>query len=130
MRKTIVLIAFALSAAVSFSVPCLATDMKDTAPAADNTKMNKEHSKGMTADQQSESKADLKITQNIRRAIVKDKSLSQYAHNVKIITRNGAVTLKGPVNSEKEKKMIEKTAARVAGKGKVTNELEVVSATK
>ena|GEM_PF-2074795 len=91
---------------------------KDSTSAADNTETNKQHSKEMTADQQSESTADRKLSQQIRKAIVKDKSLSQYAHNVKIITRDGAVTLKGPVRSEKEKKAVEKAAAQVAGKAK------------
>jgi hyperosmotically inducible periplasmic protein len=130
MRKVIVLIAFALSAAVCYSTPSPAADKMETAPAADNSKMNKEHSKALTADQQSENKADLKITQNIRRAVMKDKSLSQYAHNVKIITRDGAVTLKGPVRTEKEKKAIEKVAARIAGKENVTSELQVTTAAK
>jgi osmotically-inducible protein OsmY len=58
---------------------------------------------------------------------VKDKSLSTYAHNVKIITQNGQVTLKGPVRSEEEKRAIEAKAAEVAGDSKVTSELDVKS---
>ena len=54
-----------------------------------------------------------------------DKSLSTYARNVKIITRNGQVTLQGPVRSEAEKQMIEKKATEVAGANKVTSELDV-----
>ena len=56
---------------------------------------------------------------------MKDKSLSTYAHNVKIISQNGMVTLKGPVRSEEEKKSIEAKANQVAGEGKVTSELDV-----
>lgn len=56
-----------------------------------------------------------------------DKSLSTYAHNVKIIAQNGMVTLKGPVTSEEEKKTIEAKAAEVVGPEKVTNELQVKS---
>jgi hyperosmotically inducible periplasmic protein len=129
MKKTHMLIACLLAATLGYTAPVSAKESresgKDPAPSADNTKMNKQHSKEMTADQQGQSKADLKLTQDIRKAIIKDKSLSQYAHNVKIITRDGAVTLKGPVRSEKEKKAVEKAAVAVAGKGKITNELEI-----
>jgi osmotically-inducible protein OsmY len=57
--------------------------------------------------------------------LVKDKSLSTYGHNVKVITQNGQVTLKGPVRSDDEKKTIEAMATEVAGENKVTNELNV-----
>ena len=56
---------------------------------------------------------------------MKDKSLSTYAHNVKIITQNGQVTLKGPVRSEDEKRAIEAKATEVAGENKVTSELNI-----
>lgn len=78
-----------------------------------------------TADQQEENRSDRDITQQIRKAIVKDKSLSTYSHNVKIISQNGMVTLKGPVQSEDEKRSVEAKAAEVVGADKVTNELEV-----
>jgi len=65
------------------------------------------------------------MTQQIRRAIIKNKALSTYAHNVKIISRAGSVTLKGPVRTEDEKNIIEKAAAKVAGKDMVSNELTV-----
>jgi osmotically-inducible protein OsmY len=80
-----------------------------------------------TADQQKDNRSDRDITQQVRRAIEKDKSLSAYAHNVKIITQNGQVTLKGPVRSEDEKRAIEAKAAEVAGDNKVTSELDVKS---
>jgi osmotically-inducible protein OsmY len=70
-------------------------------------------------------KSDRDITQQIRKAIVGDKSLSTYAHNVKIITRNGQVTLKGPVRSDEEKSAVEQKATEVAGSGKVTNQITV-----
>ena len=122
-----ILIALALSAVVACGVPSPASAEKHEGTEADNTKVNKEarDEKGVTADQQTEKGADRKMTQQIRRAVVKNKSLSVYGHNVKIITRDGEVTLKGPVRSEKEKKTIEGLAAKVAGKGKVTSELEV-----
>jgi osmotically-inducible protein OsmY len=78
-----------------------------------------------TADQQQNNQADRQLTAQIRRSITKDKSLSMDAHNVKIISQNGAVTLKGPVDSEEEKKAIETKAAEVAGADKVTSQIEV-----
>jgi hyperosmotically inducible protein len=97
------------------------------APQADNTKVNQRdrNSNESTADQQKENRSDRDITQQIRRAIVKDKSLSSYAHNVKVITQNGMVTLKGPVRSEDEKMAVTVKAAEVAGQDKVTNQLDV-----
>ncbi len=62
---------------------------------------------------------------NIRKALMEDKSLSTYAHNVKIIAQNGKVTLKGPVRSEEEKSSVEQKAAQVAGAGNVNSELTV-----
>ena len=78
-----------------------------------------------TADQQKDNRSDRDITQQIRQSIMKDKSLSTYAHNVKIVTQDGQVTLKGPVRSEDEKKAIEAKAAEVAGDDKVTSELNI-----
>jgi hyperosmotically inducible periplasmic protein len=96
---------------------------------ADNTKMNERdrNPNEPTADRQKDNRSDREITQQVRKAIVKDKSLSTYAHNVKVITQNGMVTLKGPVRSEEEKKAIEAKAAEVAGQDKVTNQLDVKS---
>jgi osmotically-inducible protein OsmY len=101
------------------------TQAPDTS--ADNTKVNtRDRGKAEpTADQQKESRSDRDITQQIRRSIVKDKSLSTYAHNVKIVTQNGQVTLKGPVRSEDEKQAIEAKATEVAGENKVTSELNI-----
>jgi hyperosmotically inducible protein len=94
---------------------------------ADNTKVNQRdrNQQEPTADQQKENASDRQLTQQIRRAIVKDNSLSSEAHNVKIITQNGAVTLKGPVKSAEEKQAIESKANQIAGEGKVTSELQV-----
>jgi hyperosmotically inducible protein len=95
----------------------------------DNTKVNQRdrNDTEATADKQKENSTDRQLTQQIRKALVKDKSLSTYAHNVKIISQNGMVTLKGPVKSEEEKQAIEAKAAQIAGSDKVTNELEVAS---
>ncbi len=78
-----------------------------------------------TADQQKENQSDREITQQIRQSIVKDKSLSTYAHNIKIVTQNGQVTLKGAVRSEDEKRAIEAKAAEVAGQDKVSSEVNI-----
>jgi len=123
MRKLNLLIASALTAAVAFNTPEPASADMGAASNSDNTRENKQEQP--TADQQKENTADRKITQKIRRAVMKDKSLSSYAHNAKIITRNGKVTLKGPVRTEKEKNVIENAATQVVGKENVTNELEV-----
>ncbi|MBV8051338.1 MAG: BON domain-containing protein [Acidobacteriaceae bacterium] len=94
----------------------------------DNTKINQRDrsSESPTADQQKENASDRKVAQEIRRAIVKDKSLSTDAHNIKIIVQNGSVTLKGPVSSDDEKRTIEEKAAQVVGgSDKITDQIEV-----
>ncbi len=95
--------------------------------APDNSRVNQQDRAAdqPTADQQKNNRSDREITQQIRQAIMKDKSLSSYAHNVKIITQNGQVTLKGPVRSEDEKRVVEAKAAEIAGETKVTSELDV-----
>lgn len=92
-----------------------------TAP--DNTAHNKNQK--VTADTQSNAKSDLEITAKVRRAIIADSGLSTYAHNVKIITSNGVVTLKGPVNSEEEKQKVGADAAGVTSADAVHNKLTV-----
>ena len=96
----------------------------------DNTKVNKrDRAKGAaTADQQKENAGDREITQKIRQAIMDDKTLSTYAHNVKIIAQDGQVTLKGPVRTEEEKKIVEAKATEVAGEGHVVNQMSVAPA--
>src|SRR5262249_39178208 len=89
----------------------------------DNTRMNK--GEQPTADQAKNNASDRDIMQNIRKAITADSSLSTYAHNVKVISKNGKVTLKGPVRSEEEKQSIGAKATEVAGAGNVTNDLTV-----
>lgn len=93
----------------------------------DNTGTNKRDrsDKELTAEQQGQSKQDLEITRKIRRAITGDKSMSTYARNVKIITTEGKVTLKGPVRSEEERKNIEEKAAQVAGNDNVSSEMDI-----
>jgi osmotically-inducible protein OsmY len=92
----------------------------------DNTEVNvrdrAENAK--TPIDQNENQADIDITANIRKRVV-DTQMSVNAQNVKIITQNGKVTLRGPVKSEEEKKQIEQIAAEVAGVGNVQSQLEV-----
>lgn len=97
--------------------------------AADNTEKNVRDRSGatLTPGDQSESEADIALTQQIRQAVVADASLSTNAHNVKIITTNGVVTLRGPVNSLQEKANIDAKAQQIAGATKVKNELEIVA---
>jgi hyperosmotically inducible protein len=94
---------------------------------ADNTRVNKRdrNKEEVTADQQKMNGSDRELARKIRRSLMDDKSLSTYAHNVKIIARNGTVTLKGPVRSEDEKTSIESKANEVAGSGNVKSELSI-----
>jgi hyperosmotically inducible protein len=93
-------------------------------PAADNTAKNKDQNPP-TADQQKMNPADREITHKIRKSIHEDKSLSTYAHNIKVITQDGKVTLRGPVRTEEEKSAIQGKAVAVAGDGNVSNQLEI-----
>jgi hyperosmotically inducible periplasmic protein len=97
-------------------------DNQQTAP--DNTKKNKDQT-SPTADQQKVNPTDRAITQKIRKAVHDDTSLSTYAHNIKIITQDGKVTLRGPVRSEDEKNNLQAKAVTVAGQENVTNRLEI-----
>lgn len=100
---------------------------QDPQPAPDNTKTNKRDrdKSSPTADQQKMNPTDRDLTKRVRQSLMSDKSLSTYAHNIKIVAQDGKVTLRGPVRSEEEKSAIETKATEVAGAGNVTNELEV-----
>jgi hyperosmotically inducible protein len=97
------------------------TYIEQTAP--DNSGQNKNQPK--TAEDQTNSKTDRDITAKIRKSIVADKDLSTDAHNVKIITKNGAVTLKGPVKSTDEKQKVMSCASNVVSPDKITDEMTV-----
>jgi len=113
------------SAAIAFSLglsPLMAqTGSAQAAP--DNSAANK--SQAVTADNQSNAKADRMTTAQVRKAIIADKSLSLYAHNVKIIVLDGMVTLKGPVKSEDEKSKVQADTANVVSADKIQNQLTV-----
>lgn len=123
-RKTLYLgRTVALTAALTFGLQLPGQD----APKPDNTKVNqRDRDKTQpTADQGKNNTSDRDIMKNIRRAVVADKALSTYGHNVKIVAQHGKVTLKGPVHTEDEKKAIEAKATEVAGAGNVTNMITV-----
>ncbi len=120
-----------LGATLFFSASLIAgTPQQEQPPAPDNSKTNQgDASKGATtAQQQKMDPADRNITKQIRSSIIDDKSLSTYAHNIKIITQDGKVTLKGPVRSADDKASIEAKAVAVAGADNVTNQLRVAPA--
>lgn len=114
-------LAFALCACEQANKPA------NTTTAPDNTGINvrDRDSSLPTSGNQSESSADLEITQKVRRAIVTDSSFSSNAKNIKIITQNGVVTLRGPVANDREKALIEDKVKNVAGVTSVNNLLEI-----
>lgn len=120
---------FALSTFLILLVPAWGQQQPSTTmPAGDNTKMNQQDRQPdqVTADQQKNNATDLELTKKIRQSFVHDKSLSTYAHNVKIISEGGKVTLKGPVRSEDEKNALTSKATEIAGAGNVTDQMNVV----
>lgn len=107
-------------------VPAWSQEVQPQTP-ADNSKVNQtdQNASEPTADQQKDNRSDLEITKEIRKSLVGDKSLSTYAHNVKVITQNGKVTLKGPVRSEEEKATVLSKAAQVAGQDNVNDGISI-----
>jgi len=91
----------------------------------DNSAQNKNQNPGGTADNQPNATSDRQTTANVRKAIIADKDLSTYAHNVKVITKDGTVTLKGPVKSDEEKQKVVSDAASVVSADKVVDQLTV-----
>lgn len=96
-------------------------------PNADNTGRNvrDRNPQAMTSGDQSESEADRTITQKIRQSLMDDNNLSTNAKNIKIISVNGTVTLRGPVNNDREKNEIARKARSISGVKNVDNLLEV-----
>ena len=93
--------------------------------AADNTKRNKDTKNATTAESQSQESADVELAAKVRRALTADDKLSTYAHNVKIVVRDGRIELVGPVRSEDEKRTVASIAGDIAGSSNVTNNLSV-----
>lgn len=118
----------ALSLILTLGITAIAAD--ENQADADNTAKNQRDRSGetKTSGDQSNSPEDLKTTQAIRKALMKDSSLSMTAKNIKIITADGHVTLRGPVKSADEKSRIDQLAKASAGKAKIDNQLEVEAA--
>jgi hyperosmotically inducible protein len=114
------------SALLGMGTVAMAQDSMPMAPNNSGVNVRDRAPNAMTADQQSNAKSDVEITREIRRSVVKDDQLSMMAHNVKIVSDSGSVTLRGPVKTEMEKKVIGHKARAVAGKGMVDNQLEVI----
>ncbi len=96
-------------------------------PNVDNSGVNSttKGSAGLNAGDQTSGTPDMEITRQIRRALTSDHSLSTYAQNIKIITVNGVVTLKGPVKSAAEKQKASQVATAVTGVSKIQNEITI-----
>jgi hyperosmotically inducible protein len=116
MFKTIVRTALSCCVAVPLAVTAYSQQ-------PDNTKVNKNETP--TADQQKETKADRDLAAKIRKSVTDDKSLSTYAHNVKIIVQSGVVTLKGPVRSDAERQSIQEKAKQFVNASAIRNEMTV-----
>jgi hypothetical protein len=120
MKRTIL----ALACLSALNLTALAADEKAN---ADNTALNQRDRSGetQTSGDQSNSQADLKITQAIRQALMKDSELSMTAKNIKVITNNGQVTLRGPVTTAQEKAKIDQLAKSAAGDAHIDDQLDV-----
>lgn len=113
---------------IVFGITCVAGFGQTPAAPPDNTRVNQRDrsSAEPTADQQKMNGPDTKLAASIRKSIMDDKSLSTYAHNIKVIAQNGTVTLKGPVRSEEERRSVVGKATEAAGGAdKVHDELSI-----
>jgi len=121
MKRTLL----ALACLSALSLAAFAADNEKTK--SDNTATNERDRSGetKTSGDQSNSSADLKITQAIRQALMKDSELSTSAKNIKIITANGQVTLRGPVRTAQEKSKIDQIAKSAAGGAQIDDQLDV-----
>jgi hyperosmotically inducible protein len=124
MKRTLL----TLACLSGFSLTTFAADGEKSKP--DNTVTNERDRSGetKTSGDQSNSSADLKITQAIRQALMKDSELSTTAKNVKIITTNGQVTLRGPVKTAQEKTKVDQIAKSAAGGAQIDDQLDVKEA--
>ena len=121
MKRTLL----ALACLSALNLAAFAADDEKAKP--DNTATNERDRSGetQTSGDQSNSSADLKITQDIRRALMKDRELSTTAKNIKVVTANGQVTLRGPVKSAQEKAKVDQIARSAAGGAQIDDQLEV-----
>ena len=121
MKRTLL----TLACLSGFSLAALAADDEKSKP--DNTATNERDRSGetKTSGDQSNSSSDLKITQAIRQALMKDSALSTTAKNIKIITANGQVTLRGPVKTAQEKAKVDQIAKSAAVGAQIDDQLDV-----
>jgi hyperosmotically inducible protein len=127
-RKALAASLVLLFACSSFAAPAENKEAVDV----DNTKMNQRDAEGttLTADDQARgSTQDVELTRKVRQELVNDKSLSTDARNVKIITLDGVVTLRGPVETSAEKAKLNSLTKKVSGVKKVDNQTEVKTKT-
>ncbi|MDP9082276.1 MAG: BON domain-containing protein [Pseudomonadota bacterium] len=131
MKKHFLKVVLATSVFSLAAANALSQSSPPGAVPADNAKSNKldPTNTAASADTQKDNSSDRTVTQRIRQKVMADKSLSTYAHNVKIVSVNGTVTLNGVVRSEQEKSTIAAQAASVAGENHVVNELKVTPKT-
>jgi osmotically-inducible protein OsmY len=117
------LVALGLCTALAGALPAFAAEPKD----ADNTAKNVRDRDERTATpmDQGGSEGDRTITAEIRKQIVDSDALSMNAKNVKIITQDGVVTLRGPVKTAQEKTTVASIARKATGVKRVDDQLEV-----
>src|SRR3954449_1141196 len=127
LTRTIKQASLVLASVSMISLMAVAADEKTN---ADNTALNQRDRSGDTATSgdQSNSSADLKITQAVRQALMKDSELSSTAKNIKVITANGQVTLRGPVNNAQEKAKINEIARSAASGAQIVDQLDLKEA--
>jgi len=127
MNQKAMLLAISLMTCGAYSNALAQSPPPATAPDNSGVNVRDRANDAMTAGEQSGSKGDLDLTARIRQSIVKDDSLSMMAYNVKIISVNGAVTLRGPVKSEQEKTTVASKAQAIAGADHVNDQLEIAT---
>jgi osmotically-inducible protein OsmY len=120
--QTLLLIA-ATAATLSLPIASRSAIAQDAASKPDNSAQNK--GQDQTVQDQSNVQSDRETTAKVRKALIADKDLSMYAHNIKIITRNGTVTLKGPVKSDDEKQKVESDVTGVVSRDSLVDQLTV-----
>jgi hyperosmotically inducible protein len=128
MAKKMILVACLLSLGGFATAANTKTTTSTTAKEVNNTKVNQRDANMDTLTPEDQSKgttADVDVTRRIRQGLVADKNLSTDAQNIKIITLNGIVTLRGPVNTPSEKQRIDALAKKTAGAKRIDNQIEV-----
>jgi len=121
MKRTLL----ALACLSALCLTAFAADNEKAKPDSTSTNERDRSGETKTSGDQSNSSADLKITQAIRRALMKDRELSTTAKNIKVITANGQVTLRGPVKTAQEKARVDQIAKSAAGGAQIDDQLDV-----